>query len=299
MSLTEKEDAVDLATLKYFVIVAQTEHMNRAAQILNITQPSLSMSIKRLEAELGYQLFDRNGRGIQLNEYGRVFLEGVSNITQIMADTMDEMESLRKTSVGFLKLCCSNSPTNSKLIDVLLSRGINLQVDNIPKSWEAELLGHSCDLVITMGKRHKPGIACTELRPQRLAFVCSKDHPLARVGVITQTELELYPFCSTDAPHSLLNVVREAMPEKRFRPRISFLGRNSSDMIKAIQSGMYIGLMVLRNLPEDDSLKILEVEDFDMSLPINLYWREHDPKTPAMTALRQNVIDFYHALPGA
>ena len=60
---------MDTSTLRYFTVVAETQHMNRAAQLLNITQPSLSTSIKRLEAEIGYQLFDRSGRGIQLNDY--------------------------------------------------------------------------------------------------------------------------------------------------------------------------------------------------------------------------------------
>lgn len=288
---------MDFSTLKYFIIVAKTEHMNRAAQILNITQPSLSMSIKRLEAELGYQLFDRNGRGIKLNEYGRTFLKGASNITQQMQETLNEMEALRNLNINFLKLCCSNSPTNSRLIDMLLAKGTHFQISNIPKGWENELLNHNCDLVITMGNLHKSGISYEALCSQQMVFVCSDEHPLAHVGTITQTELELYPFCSTDTPHSLLNVMRESMPEKNFQPKITFLGRNSGDMIKAIRSGMYIGLMVLRNLPESDSLKILPVKDFDISLPIYLYWREHESSNPALRALRQDIIHFYRALP--
>lgn len=65
---------MDVSALKYFIVAAQTEHMSRAAEKLNITQPSLSASIKRLEADIGFQLFDRTGRGIRLNEYGRIFL---------------------------------------------------------------------------------------------------------------------------------------------------------------------------------------------------------------------------------
>ena len=48
---------MDTATLKYFITVAQTQHMSKAAQKLNITQPSLSTSIRRLEADIGYQLW--------------------------------------------------------------------------------------------------------------------------------------------------------------------------------------------------------------------------------------------------
>lgn len=52
---------MDVSALKYFIAAAQTEHMSRAAEKLNITQPSLSASIKRLEADIGFQLFDRTG----------------------------------------------------------------------------------------------------------------------------------------------------------------------------------------------------------------------------------------------
>ncbi len=66
---------MDLLQLKYFQVAAQLEHMTRAAERLSIAQPSLSQSIAKLEEELGVPLFDRQGRRIQLNQFGRVFLK--------------------------------------------------------------------------------------------------------------------------------------------------------------------------------------------------------------------------------
>ena len=64
---------MELSQLKYFEIVAKHEHITRAAEELHIAQPSLSKAISRLEAELGVELFDRQGRNIKLNSFGRVF----------------------------------------------------------------------------------------------------------------------------------------------------------------------------------------------------------------------------------
>ncbi|WP_294144229.1 LysR family transcriptional regulator [uncultured Clostridium sp.] len=288
---------MDTATLKYFIAVAQTQHMSKAAQKLNITQPSLSTSIRRLEADIGYQLFDRTGRGIQLNEYGKIFLEGVTAADHIMSSCLSEMEELKKNSVSFVRMACSNSPTNSQLIDLLLSKGMNLKVDNIPNNWEQELLSQNCDLVITMGNLHHSNIAHAVLRYQKLAVVANKYHPLARAETVTLSDLHRCSFCSTDAPHSLFNVVKEQNPDYDFHPRITFLGRNSSDMLKAIRSGIHVGLMVKRNLPDTEDLVLLPVQDFDVTLPLYLYWRMSDTKKAALASMRQNIIDFYQALP--
>ena len=64
---------MDIQQLKYFLDVAQTEHMTRSAKRLNIAQPALSRSVSRLEHELGVSLFDREGRGLQLTDKGRLF----------------------------------------------------------------------------------------------------------------------------------------------------------------------------------------------------------------------------------
>lgn len=71
-----------LDQLKYFETAANTLHIGKAAQLLNISQPSLSISIKKLEAELEVPLFQSEGRGIALTSYGRDLLPYARSILQ-------------------------------------------------------------------------------------------------------------------------------------------------------------------------------------------------------------------------
>ena len=61
---------MDLLQMQYFLKIAETGNMTRAAEELYISQSSLSRTIARLEKDLGVKLFDRVGRQIQLNEFG-------------------------------------------------------------------------------------------------------------------------------------------------------------------------------------------------------------------------------------
>ena len=67
----------ELLQLHYFLKVAKLEHMTKAAQELRIAQPALSKTIARLEEDLGVPLFDRKGRNIRLNSFGKVYLKKV------------------------------------------------------------------------------------------------------------------------------------------------------------------------------------------------------------------------------
>lgn len=85
---------MEILQLKYFKTVARMEHMTRAANKLNISQPALSKMITRLEEELGVPLFDREGRNIRLNVYGEKFLQRVDNVFNELKDGTREIKDL-------------------------------------------------------------------------------------------------------------------------------------------------------------------------------------------------------------
>lgn len=90
------EKIMEWQQLEYFQKVAQLQHITEASVQLCVTQPALSRAIARLEAELGVPLFDRKGRSIYLNNYGKLFLQRVN---RILSGTSKE----KKKSKTFLK----------------------------------------------------------------------------------------------------------------------------------------------------------------------------------------------------
>jgi DNA-binding transcriptional LysR family regulator len=65
---------MELTPLRYFRAIAAAGHMTRAARELGVTQPALSAMLRKLETELGAELFHRTGRGVELTDAGRLFL---------------------------------------------------------------------------------------------------------------------------------------------------------------------------------------------------------------------------------
>ncbi len=85
---------MDLLQIKYFQTVANMQHMTRAADVLQIAQPALSSMIAKLEADLGVPLFNRTGRNIILNEYGKTFLKRANRILKEVDEGRQEISDL-------------------------------------------------------------------------------------------------------------------------------------------------------------------------------------------------------------
>lgn len=98
-----------LEQLRIFVGVAEREHMTRAAEALNITQSAVSGAIAALEARHGVPLFHRVGRGIELTEAGRMFLEEARAVLARAAQAEMMLADYGSLGRGTLKLVASQT----------------------------------------------------------------------------------------------------------------------------------------------------------------------------------------------
>lgn len=117
---------MELTQLKYFQAAAKYENLSEASKYLNITQPTLSASISRLEQELGLPLFDRRGKKIRLNLSGQTFLEYVQEILELSDIAV---RVTRKQYESTLLICTSAAILSQYLIPMFCAEYPQYQVD--------------------------------------------------------------------------------------------------------------------------------------------------------------------------
>ncbi len=100
---------MEFRTLRYFLEVARTGNMTRAAENLHVTQPTLSKQIKELEGELDRQLFNRTNVGIILTEEGLLLKQRAEEIVGLERKTVTEIKSLDDVIGGDIHIGCAEA----------------------------------------------------------------------------------------------------------------------------------------------------------------------------------------------
>lgn len=110
---------MDTRVLKYFLTVAQTNNITKAAEQLHITQPTLSPQIMDLETELDIKLFNRENRRLQLTKAGILFQQRATTMLQLLDQTENDLHQQEEALTGEINLgsaVSSVSPYITKLI---------------------------------------------------------------------------------------------------------------------------------------------------------------------------------------
>jgi DNA-binding transcriptional LysR family regulator len=168
-----------LEQLRIFVGVAEREHMTRGAEALNVTQSAASSAIAALEARHGVPLFHRVGRGIQLTEAGRVFLEearGVLGRAATAELVLAEYGSLQR---GTLKLVASQTIASYWLPPILAAFrdrhpqiAVELAVAN-SESAASRVLDGAAELGFIEAEIDEPALAHWVVATDRLVLVAA------------------------------------------------------------------------------------------------------------------------------
>ena len=95
---------MNLNQLHYFSKLAEVEHYTKAAEELDISQPTLSHAIGSLEKELGTKLFEKQGRNVTLTKYGSIFREYVDESLHVLDSGVKKVRALTGQTEGLIEL---------------------------------------------------------------------------------------------------------------------------------------------------------------------------------------------------
>lgn len=258
---------VELRQLRYFVAVAETSNISRAAQKLFLTQPALSRQIKALEDEIGQCLLERSAHSIRLTPAGDALLREARELLQ-RAEAM--LQRVRTTGQS-VRLRVGYAPS---LASGLLSGAVanfsqkhpNARVELFDLSTKEMLAGlenDTLDVALTVGQgRDGRGLKWTPLVRASWQLAVNRRHPLARHTRVAADEVAREPllaFCQRDYPE-YWNIVIGWLREQRQRPVIAGEYDGVNSLLAAVESGLGVAIVTtstVRLIPKNVRLKTL------------------------------------------
>jgi len=195
-----------LVQLRHLISLAESGSFSKSAQLLFITQPALSRSIRALEDELGMPLFDRIGRRSELTSFGREAVERARQLVFEASELRDSGRHMREAQGGTLRIGMGSGP-GAMLMTPLLMRMATRhpKVRVVVARGSTELLAQALrartlDALVVDAHSLQPAadLQVSDLHEMRGVFMCRRGHPLTRLrnGVGFEA-VQRYPIAST------------------------------------------------------------------------------------------------------
>ncbi len=276
---------MDLLQLRYFQVVAQLENITRAAEELHIAQPSLSKTLARLEASVGVPLFERQGRRIRLNQFGKTFLKRVARSLNELEEGQREVEDLAGLERGSVTVGATTSPQLPHIFReyLTLHPHVNFRFLQVTQHLEVQerLMNGEIDLCISTLPIDQLGILCEPLKNEEIFLALPPGHRLAGRKSIQLKEVADEPFIRQTTEYGLREITDDFCQEAGFTPNIANIAFESTSpevicsLVKAGFGNAFIPAYWWDSI-NTDSLVKLHIENPTCQRTIWLSWvRSH------------------------
>lgn len=279
---------MNLNQLRYFAALARLEHYTKAAEELEISQPSLSHAMNTLEKEIGAALFQKKGRNVVLTKYGRFFLEYVE-------------ESLKTLDLGIEKTRAMTGQTGGVIdlafIYTLGSEFVPELVADFVRSHE-ELdakfkftVGNTLEIIQGLKEERFDVAFCSMIEKEtsvefipvgeeKLVVAVPKGHPLADKKQVDLEEAAVYPQVYYTKESGLRPVIDKMFGMAGIKPKIAYEIEEDGSMAGLVAQNFGIAIMpdipILRNL----NIEVLELGNTYLKRQVYMAVSKENYKTP-------------------
>lgn len=290
---------MELRQLRAFAAVAEHRHFTRAAAELHVAQPALSQQVRRLEAELGVELFRRTSRSVALTQAGRLLLPRARAILTEVAAAEEDVQALRgelagrvvlgaMQSLGPLDLAglLSDFHARHPSVDVVLREDTTLRMLRM-------LAADELDLAIATVDRELPaGLTARHMYQEDLVLAVAPDHPLATRRRLRVAELPSDPFIYFRSGSGLRTATERALAEAGIQPRVRFETNDLPRVRSLVARGLGVAIM-----PRSDTegagppVAAVALGPPPLRRTVGLVWRDARRRPTAAEAFLRFVLE--------
>lgn len=289
---------IELRHLRYFIAVAEELHFGRAAERLHMAQPPLSQQIRQLEEQLGFQLFHRTKRTVQLTEAGAVFLDRCQQLLLQLDQAIQDGQQASRGEIGKLAIGFVSSTAYSVLPSMLHQfrrqvPGVALTLRELTTDQQVQWLRDKrIDVGFLRPPVDDPDFEMITVLREPLVVALPEQHPLAQVDPVPLRSLVSEPFIlfprrlATGLYDQIISLCQQA----NFSPRVVQEAIQIQTIISLVAAEMGIAIVPvsIQNL-QRTGVVYRHLREPTPEAAIAVVWRQQD--TSPTVAQFLNVVN--------
>lgn len=286
---------MNIRDLHYLVALADHEHFGRAAEACFVSQPALSMQIKKLEESLGISLVERTNKAFFLTDNGLMIVDKARHILNQVAEMREMANALKDPFSGELRI--GIFPT---LAPYLLPRVVPQLVKQFPKLSFYLLEEQTASLVekLKHGKLHaaflalpvsEPGFNNMPLFAEEFLLAMGAAHPLSKRKTIQAQDLDSQNLLLLDEGHCMRVQALSFCQRVNASEASSFRATSLETLRHMVAAGVGITLMPKLACATSDEICYRPFKTLQPSRSIALFWRASTSKQEVLTALGAQI----------
>ncbi len=293
---------MEIGQLEAFLQVVQHHNFSRAAEALELTQPSLSARILSLEREIGEQLFHRMGRGVRLTDAGRALLPFVERALAGLREGLDAVDSTHRTSTGKLRIGSARAICAYVLPDIVETfrrkhPGVDVAIKTGRSSDVLEMvLAEEVQVGLTRTIVHAD-IEVRHLYDEHVVLTTHPSHRFARAGIASIYEVANEPLILYDKDSSYFVLINRVVREAGIVPNVQMDLDSIEATKRMIERGLGISFLPrnsINNEVEIGTLCSITIEEgYNVVLPTSVMVRKSNGHGAVVQAFLDELYSLY------
>lgn len=285
---------MNLNQLYYFKTIAKLEHYRLAAEKLNVSQPSLSSAIAKLEEELATTLFEKVGRNIKLTPTGEMFLKYVENSLDLLEEGVNKINKLNKTTIKIAYVFPLSTSYIPRLVKNYLELNKNYEItftlkQDLTADIISKLKSSEYDIGFCSKIENEPSLNFIPLIEQEIILIVPPNHELANRKSISILELDNCEIISYFRESGLGQFLHKAFAYHKITPKIKFEAENEQGIIGLVSQNFGIALIGKTSLIDNFNLVKIKVTDIAFKRYIYLVYLKNKPLKPHINQFLEYV----------